>query len=258
MNRKIITAFVFLAAASMLKAQVAASIVEQSRNRIKADTVSTRSRMIITAKNGAVTERVMDQYSKKDAQGNARAVIVFQDPASVRGSRFLTVENSGREKDQWIFLPSLGKIRRIAASEGSGSFMGSDFSYDDISSTDRRTDQDNHKILRTEKFNGKDCYVIESASKDTSYQYSKMIQWIDVNSSVIYKIELYDRRGNQIKLLEITEYRGVQGRLAPYVTKMTALADGTSTSINVLNLKYDDPIPEGVFTTMFLETGRYQ
>jgi len=258
MNRKIITAFVFFALASVVSAQDAASIVEQSRNRIKADTVSTRSRMIITAKNGTVTERVMDQYSKKDAQGNPRAVIVFQEPASVRGSRFLTVENSGREKDQWIFLPSLGKIRRIAASEGSGSFMGSDFSYDDISSTDRKTDQDNHKILRTEKINGKDCYVIESSSKDANYQYSKMIQWIDANNFVIYKIELYDRRGNQVKLLEISDYRELQGRLAPYVTKMTTLADGTSTSINVVNLKYDDPIPEGVFTTRFLETGRYQ
>jgi len=258
MNKKIITAFVFFLAAVLVSAQDAASIVEQSRNRIKADTVSTRSRMIITAKNGAVTERVMDQYSKKDAQGNARAVIVFQDPASVRGSRFLTVENSGREKDQWIFLPSLGKIRRIAASEGSGSFMGSDFSYDDISSTDRKTDQDNHRILRTEKFNDKDCYVIESSAKDANYQYSKMIQWIDNKNYVIYKIELYDRRGNQVKLLEIPEYREVQGRLAPYVTKMTTIADGTSTSINVVNLKYDDPIPEGVFTTRFLETGRYQ
>jgi outer membrane lipoprotein-sorting protein len=258
MNRKIIAAFVFFAMTAVLSAQDAASIVEQSRNRIKADTISTRSRMIITAKNGTATERVMDQYSKKDEKGNARTVVVFQDPASVRGSRFLTIENSGKEKDQWIFLPSLGKIRRIAASEGSGSFMGSDFSYDDISSTDRKTDQDNHKILRTEKFNGKDCYVIESSSKDANYQYSKMIQWIDANNFVIYKIELYDRRGTQIKLLEITEYREVQGRLAPYVTKMTTLSDGTSTSINVMNLKYDDPIPEGVFTTRFLETGRYQ
>jgi len=256
MNRRILTAFVLFAFAAMVSAQDAASIVEQSRNRIKADTVSTRSRMIITAKNGTVTERVMDQYSKKDAQGNARAVIVFQEPASVKGSRFLTMENSGREKDQWIFLPSLGKIRRIAASEGSGSFMGSDFSYDDISSMDRKTDLDNHKILRTEKLNGKDCYVIESSSKDSSYQYSKMIQWIDQNSFTINKIELYDKKGTQVKLLEITEYREVQGRLAPYVTKMTTIADGTSTSINVVNLKYDDPIPESVFTTRFLETGR--
>ena len=234
----------------------ASAIVELSRNRIKADTVSTRSRMIITARNGAVTERVMDQYSKKDAQGNNRAIIVFQEPASVRGTRFLTIENPGKDNDQWIYLPSLGRVRRIAASEGSGSFVGTDFSYDDISSNDRKTDLDTHRILREEKFMDNDCYVIESIPKDSSYQYSKMIQWIDKNNYVIHKVELYDRRGTLAKLLEILELREVQGRLAIMVTRMTTLAAGTSTSLNVETLRYDENIPEGVFTTNYLETGR--
>ena len=234
----------------------AEAVVERSRNRIKADTVSTRSKMVLTAKNGAVTERVMDQYSKKDSKGNNRAIIVFQDPASVRGTRFLTIENSGKDNDQWIFLPSLGKVRRIAASEGSGSFMGTDFSYDDISSVDRDVGLDTHKILREEKHNDRDCYVIESIPKDTNYQYSKMNQWIDKENFVTHKVELYDKRGSQVKLLEILELREVQGRLAIMITRMTTLAAGTSTSLNVGALKYDDPIPEGVFTTNYLETGR--
>jgi len=258
MNKKLILAVIaFVLAANFAFTQEnALSIVERSRNRIKSDTTSTRSRMIITAKNGAVSERVIDQYSKKDSKGNNRAVIVFQQPASVAGSRFLTIENPGKDNDQWIYLPSLGKVRRIPASEGSGSFMGSDFSYDDISSADRSPNLDNHRILKEEKFLDKDCYVIESIPKDSGYQYSKMIQWIDKNNFVIYKIELYDRRGNQVKLLEITEYREVQGRLAPWITKMSTLAAGTFTSLNVGILKYDDNIPEGVFTVNYLETGR--
>ena len=246
----------FSLAGNFAFAQDAASIIEKSRDRIKADTISTRSKMIVTAKNGTVTERTIDQYSKKDSKGNNRAIIVFQDPASVKGTRFLTIENPGKDNDQWIFLPSLGKVRRIAASEGSGSFMGTDFSYDDISSVDRKADLDTHKTLREEKFRDKDCYVIESSPRDTNYQYSKMIQWIDKSNFVTYKIELYDKKGSQVKLLEILELREVQGRLANMVTKMTTLAAGTSTSLNVGMLKYDDPIPEGVFTTNFLETGR--
>ena len=264
MNKKIIFAAVFFlcglfafAQNASLSADASANdVVERSRNRIKADTVSTRSKMVLTAKNGAVTERVMDQYSKKDAKGNNRAIIVFQDPASVRGTRFLTIENPGKDNDQWIFLPSLGKVRRIAASEGSGSFMGTDFSYDDISSVDRNTDLDSHKILREEKLNGKDCYVVESTPRDAGYQYSKMIQWIDKDGFVPYKVELYDKKGNQVKLLEILELREVQGRQAIMITRMSTLAAGTSTSLNVQALKYDDPIPEGVFTTNYLETGR--
>ena len=258
MNKKLFFLVIILAAAAVYSGaqESAASIVEKSRNRIKAETISSRSRMIITAKNGAVSERMMDQYTKKDSKGNNRAIIVFQDPSSVRGTRFLTIENPSKENDQWIFLPSLGKVRRIAASEGSGSFMGTDFSYDDISSVDRNPNLDNHSILKEEKYRDEDCYVIESVPKDSNYQYSKMIQWIGKNTLVTHKVELYDKRGNQIKLLEILELRDVQGRLAPIVTKMSTLAAGTSTSLNVGTLKYDDPIPEGVFTTNFLETGR--
>ena len=257
MNRKMIPALlIFFLSGGLVFSQDALTVVEASRNRIKANTISTRYKMILTAKNGSVSERVMDQYTKKDAKGNNRSVVIFQDPASVRGTRFLTIANEGKDNDQWIYLPSLGKVRRIAASEGSGSFVGTDFSYDDLSSTDRKVDLDNHKILREEKYRDKDCFVVESSSKDTNYQYSKMVQWIDKNSFLLYKIELFDRKGVHVKLLEILEFKDVQGRLAPFVTKMTTLAAGTSTSLNVGNLKYDDPIPETVFTTNYLETGR--
>ena len=134
--------------------------------------------------------------------------------------------------------------------------MNTDFSYDDISSMDRNADLDNHKILREERFQGRDCYVIESEPKDSGYQYSKMIQWIDKENFVIHKVELYDRRGTQVKLLEILELQEVQGRLSPFVTKMSTLAAGTSTSLNVERLAYDAAIPDTVFTPRFLETGR--
>ena len=262
MNKIIIAVIAFILTGVFAQAQNvprltdAVSIAERSRNRIQAETTSTRYRMIITARNGAVTERLMDQYSKKDPGGNNRSVIVFGEPASIRGTRFLTIENQGRANDQWIFLPSLGMVRRIAAAEGSGSFLGTDFSYDDISSAERRTDLDNHRLLREERFRERDCYVIESVPVDTGYQYSRMLQWIDRENYVPHKVELYDRRGTHVKTLEILELREVQGRLAPTVTRMTTHAAGTSTSLNVQNLRYDDNIPESVFTTNFLETGR--
>jgi len=239
----------------LLNAQDAVSIVTASRNRIKADTISTRSRMVITARNGSTTERLIDQYEKEGPRGN-RTVIVFQNPPTVAGTRFLTMDNPGGASDQWIFLPSLGRVRRIAASEGSGSFMGTDMSYDDISSMRRDVNLDRHTILREENLNGRACYVIESIPRDSSYQYSKMIQWIDKNSYVAYKAELYDRRGNLNKILEILELKEVQGQLSAVATKMSTVNAGTSTTIYADILKYNDPIPEGVFTTTYLETGR--
>jgi hypothetical protein len=241
-----------------LHAQDAYGIVNASRNRIDAVTVSTRSRMVITARNGSTTERIIDQYSKDGRAGNNRTIIVFISPASVAGTRFLTIENPGAPDDRWIFLPSLGKVRRIAASEGSSSFMGTDFSYDDISSANRSADLDNHILLREEVLDGRPCYVIESRPKDASYQYSRMIQWIDKDTGINRKLELYDRRDTLVKTVRMDDIRETQGRLNPMMTTITTLAAGTSTTLYIDRLEYDRPIPEGAFTTSYLETGRPQ
>jgi outer membrane lipoprotein-sorting protein len=257
MKRIVVLSALILIGTTAVFAQDAEAIVRSSRDRITADTVSSRSRMVISAKDGTTSERIIDQYSK-DGPNGSRTIIVFQRPAGVAGTRFLTVENAGGSEDRWIYLPSLGKVRRIAASEGSGSFMGTDFSYDDISSASRKVDLDNHTLLREETYNGTLCYVIESRPKDSSYQYSRMVQWIDKDTKISYKIELYDRRNTNspVKIVEMKEAKEIQGRLTPTVTTMTTVAGGTSTSIYMDILKYDDPIPEGVFTTAYLETGR--
>jgi len=254
--KRMIVLVVLLASAGFLNAQTtAASIVDASRNRIKMDTMSTRSRMVITARNGSTSQRVIDQYSK-DGTNGTRMVIVFQQPANVAGTRFLTMDNAAGGTDQWIFLPSLGRVRRIASSESGGSFMGTDFSYDDISSVNRDASLDTHTILREERLNNNLCYVIQSIPKDSSYQYSKIVSWIDKSNSLVYKAEMYNRRNELVKLMEMSDFKDVQGRLTAMQTKISTVAAGTSTTIYMDIVKYDDPIPEGVFTTAFLETGR--
>lgn len=263
MNRKCnaIFAAMLLGSAVVVSAQAAdaGAIVEKSRNRISAATILTRSRMTVTAKDGSVGNRVIDQYSKDGSKGENRVVVEFKhsnNPANIINTRFLTIENQSGSDEQWIFLPSLGKVRRIAAAEGSGSFVGTDLSYSDIASANRSAGLDTHRVAREEEFRGKPCYVIESVPRDSSYQYSRMIQWIDRDNSVNYKIELYDKRGTHVKTMEILEFKDVQGRLSPMVTKMSSLTEGTSTTVTVDRLEYDGAIPESVFTPRYLETGR--
>jgi outer membrane lipoprotein-sorting protein len=256
MKRIAIFIVVLFAGVFSVHAQDAASIVDAARNRIQSDTMSSRSRMVITAKNGSTTERTIDQYSKDDAKGLARTVIVFQSPATVKGTRFLTLENASGDDDQWIFLPSLGKVRRIASSESGSNFMGTDFSYDDMSSMNRDTALDTHTILREEPVNGADCYVVQSVPKDSDFQYSKTITWIDKANYRMYKSEMYDKRGALQKLMEMSGYKDVQGRDTAAQTKVSTVSANTSTTVYMDIIKYDDPIPEGVFTTAYLETGR--
>jgi outer membrane lipoprotein-sorting protein len=255
MKRPVIAiAILFLAAAAAF-AQSALEIMTVSRNRISADTVSTRARMVITAKDGSTTERLVDQYTST-AGAVTKTVVIFQKPASVANTRFLTISTKGKPADQWIFLPSLGKVRRIAASEGSASFMGTDLSYDDLSSADRDVELDNYAILKEESLAGAPCWVIESKPKDASYQYSRIVAWVEKATHIALKMELYDRKGTLVKLMEMGGVKEIQGRLTPTVTKMTSVQAKTSTTITMDILKYDDPIPAGVFTERFLLTGK--
>jgi len=259
--KKILCALTLALVASLaLQAQTAAEIVQSARDRISVDTMSTRARMVITAKDGSTSERVVDEYSSSvDSSGKKipdRAIIAFQKPASVAGTRFLTVDKADGVEDRWIFLPALGKVRRVASSEGSGSFVGTDFSYDDMSTLDRDAGKDDHRVLREEALDGKDCWVIESVPKDASYQYSKAVQWIVKDTKMVWKIEAYDRKGKIVKVLEILKAETVQGNLTPMITKMSTIEDKTSTTIYIDIIKYNEKIPDGVFTVNYLSTGR--
>ncbi|MDR1232129.1 MAG: outer membrane lipoprotein-sorting protein [Spirochaetaceae bacterium] len=241
--------------AALLPAQDAVRIVDLARNRIGAETTTSRSRMVLTDKKGETSERVIDQFLKKSGGGD-RTLIVFQKPVTIAGTRFLTIETNDKMNDKWIFLPNLGRVRRISASEGSGSFMGTDMSYDDIASASRDASLDTHTLLREETADGRPLYVIESIPKDKSYQYSKMVQWIGKTDRITYKIELYNKRGALYKVLEVLTVKTIQDYETPVVTRMTTVTAGTSTTINVDTLKYDDPLPDGIFTQSYLETGR--
>ena len=134
--------------------------------------------------------------------------------------------------------------------------MGTDFSYDDISTIDRDVTLDTHTLLREETLNGASCHVVQSIPKDSSYQYSKTVTWIDKGNYLIYKAEMYNRRGELAKVMEMSDFKDAQGRLTPMQTKVSTVGAGTSTTIYMEIMKYDDPIPEAVFTTAYLETGR--
>jgi hypothetical protein len=246
---------VFFLAALSLSAQNAEEIVRASRNRIEADTTYTRSTMVLKARNGSETRRVIEQFSSSGAGGD-RVMIVFHEPRTVAGTRFLSIENPGAEDDRWIFQPARGREQRIAQGDGSRSFVGTDFSNDDISSANRDADMDTHTLLREEELGGNPCYVIQSVPKDSSYQYSKMIQWIDKNTRVCHRIDLYDKRNALVKTLETLMLELIDGRLTATQTRMTSHAAGTSTLIIVDSIRYNAAIPDGIFTRQFLATGR--
>jgi outer membrane lipoprotein-sorting protein len=251
MKRFLIAAFALAAAG--LWGITPDEIVAKMRDQNKHDSTQARIQADILEKGGTASERLIDEYSITKG-GLRRVVAVFQKPASVKDTRFLIVENSGREDDRWIYLPTLRKVRRIAASEGGTSFIG-EFTYDDLSIRDAGMDV--HTLLREESLGGEGVYVVQSLPKDpSSSQYGKTVTFVSKEKWLPLRIELYDKRGSLLKVGEVQDSKQVQGAWSIMKLRMGNVQTGNSTTITYQILEYGKPIPEGVFTTRFLETGR--
>ena len=214
------------------------------------------------SKNGKVEEtRNVGEYGR--CKNNlSDVVMIFLSPASVKDTRFLQKENDGKDDDKWIYLPSLKSTRRVAASDGSKAFVGTDFSYDDMST--REVADDTHELLKEseDKGNFKDLYVVKSTPKDPkSSQYQYRISYITKDAWIPTYIELYDKKGKLVKVNEIKAIKkmpGTNGRVynIPLENVMTNVQTGHSSSIKMVNITVDQPIPERTFTTAFLDTGK--
>ncbi|MBR6912864.1 MAG: outer membrane lipoprotein-sorting protein [Treponema sp.] len=223
---------------------------------------SKASVQVTLAKNGKVEEtRNVGEYGRCK-NGLSDVVMVFLSPATVKDTRFLQKENDGKDDDKWIYLPTLKSTRRVAASDGTKAFVGTDFSYDDMST--REVSDDTHELLKEseDKGNFKDLYVVKSTPKDPkSSQYSYRISYITKDAWIPTYIEMYDKKGKLLKVNEIKSIKkmpGTNDRVynVPMENVMTNVQNGHSTIMKMVNIVVDKPIPDHNFTTDFLTTGR--
>ena len=121
------------------------TVMQNADNVEKPKFTRAQVQMILIEKSGASETRVIDEWGKNE-NGLSTMVMQFNSPASVKGTRFSQQENGGGKADtKFIFLPDVGTVRPVAASQGSSSFMGSDATYDDMSTRD--VDEDTHELL---------------------------------------------------------------------------------------------------------------
>lgn len=241
----------------LLFSQNAKEIVKKAKTQVDLSSLGTRAKMQIQRDGKTLNVLVIDQYSSKDKNGLQRTLIDFKEPAIARGTRFLMQEKKDGTMDQRIFLPSLKKVRRIASeSDGSESFMGTDFSYNDVSFMTRDAEHDDFVMLEGQTIGGKDCYVIEGKAKDAGYSYAKTVLFISKQDNMILKVEFYNKESVLVKILELSNYKKIQDVLTPMQTKLSTLATNTSTIIELQKVNYGMKIPEKVFTTKYLETGK--
>lgn len=241
-------------------------VMQKAKDRDTGSTLHGLMGMDLKDKDGTVNPRTIEMWGatydkKKDL---SKSIMVFKAPAAVKNTRFLQVENDGRDNDKWIYLPALGRVRRISSSEGSSSFMGSDFTYDDMET--REIEDDTHKLLREEKLGKYNCYVIESIAKDPEdSQYSKRISWVSKDSFIPVKGELYSKKTGKVQKVMIVKQniKKVQGIWTIFETIMEDKENGHKTRLYVKRSKkgapfieYNKRIKANKFTQRYLKTGR--
>ncbi|MBP5520501.1 MAG: outer membrane lipoprotein-sorting protein [Treponema sp.] len=220
-----------------------------------------RSQVIMTLedKNGSKEDRQILEYGK-EAGGKTYVVMDFKGPANVKDTRFLQITNDNGPDDKFIYLPSLKAVRRVNSSEGSKSFMGSDATYDDLST--REVSEDEHQYLRDEKKTVEsgvtyDCYVVKEIpieKKGTQYNYR--LVWVDKETMYPIHTEMYDKNDKLVKVLEVLKIQKIDGYDMPMENKLKNVQTGHSTTLKILKVEVDKPLPDRVFTQNFLTTGK--
>jgi len=140
-----------------------------------------------------------------------KSLSIFDTPRDVKGTAFLTYSHKTGDDDQWLYLPALKRVKRISSRNKSGSFMGSEFSYEDIAS--QEVEKYTYRWLRDEYYDGRECFVSERFPVDKKNSgYRRMVSWMDKEEYRPLKVEYYDRKNDLLKTLIIKGYNQYLGQ----------------------------------------------
>lgn len=211
--------------------------------------------MLLRDRQGRESVRQMRFKVLEVPEDGDKSLFVFDQPRDVQGTALLTHAHINTPDDQWLYLPALKRVKRISSSTRSGSFMGSEFSYEDMSTPE--VDEYNYTYLRDEPCGAFTCTVTEQVPLDDKSGYSKSIIWQDTDELRSWKVEHYDRRGSHLKTLTFANYQQYLDQFwrAGEMTMVNHLT-GKSTVLNWTNFRFRAKLEDNEFTQTALRRAR--
>ncbi len=167
-------------------------------------------KMSLKNKQGEKSVRIIRNRTLEVPGDGDKSLIIFDNPKVVKGTAFLSFTHKVENDDQWLFLPALKRVKRISSSNKSGSFMGSEYAYEDIVS--QEVEKYNYRWLRDEKYNGKTTFVVELDPFDPRSGYTRQVVWYDQLEYIPLKVDYYDRKNVLLKTLSYQGYRQYAGK----------------------------------------------
>lgn len=229
---------------SEIRAQDAADIIRQMEDKMRGE--SSYTEMTMTTVRPRYTREVS---MKAWAKGEEYSLILITAPARDKGIAYLK-----RGNEIWNYVPNIDRMIKMPPSMMSQSWMGSDFSNDDLVRESSTIDDYEHRILREEKYNGYDCWVLELIPKpESSIVYGKVLMWVAKDLYVQLRIENYDEDGVLVSTLLFDNVREIGGRTIPSRMEMVpADKRNQKTVMEYVDAKFDIAMDDGFFSVQNL------
>lgn len=227
-----------------LMAQSAEDIIKKIDNNMSSENRIVESSMIIHGKRNS---RTMTSVSY--TVGDKQSFTEYLSPAREKGTKMLKLEDK-----LWIYSPSTDRIIQISGHMLRQSVMGSDFSYEDVMDDRELMDMYNAEIIGEEEVDGRKTTVLELTAKVEDVAYFKRKMWVDAERFVPLKEDLFAKSGQLLKRSTLSDVRKIQGKWYPMkITYKDMLKQGDGTEIQMTSIKFDQEIPEYIFTKAALK-----
>lgn len=258
----VVPALLFLCPAGVFSADpTGREIMERQEDRHALENEVSTIVMLLVDDKGNQTTRIMKRWSKRFQDGLYRNLLVFQEPKDIAGTALLTWQLEGGQSKQWLYLPGLETLNRIASQGRKSYFMGTDFTFEDLQPDS--LDDYLFEVRGAEDIDGEACWVVEiipgSREKERESAYSKRLAWIRKDLLYPVKMEFYDRRGRCIKTQTNHELTRLDGEA--WTAKRALMVNHLTGHKTVMGLQSCETvvdIEDSIFTERNVLSGRHR
>jgi len=211
--------------------------------------------MILKNQHGQTSIRKMKFQSIEKENDGDKSLTIFDSPRDVKGTAFLSFSHPQADDEQWLYLPALKRVKRISSRNKTGSFMGSEFSFEDLTSFE--VDKYTYKYLRDEELDGENCWVVVQYPLDKNSGYKRRIVWVDQSEYRIRKTEFYDRKDSLLKTLTFSVFNQYFDKYwRPQKLEMVNHQSGKSTVLSYTGFEMKVGLDEADFNKNGLKRAR--
>ncbi len=212
-------------------------------------------KMILRNKQGQESVRELRIQTLEVTDDGDKSLSVFDAPKDIKGTAFLSFTHALTPDDQWLYLPALKRVKRIASANKSGPFVGSEFAYEDL--TSQEVEKYTYKWLRDETLDGREAFVIEAYPAYEYSGYTRQIVWLDKAMYQPVKIDFYDRKDALLKTLSASGWQQYLDQYwRPGIMNMVNHQTGKSTELQWTNYEFRTGLSERDFDQNTLKRTR--